>query len=252
MIKRVYVGGVRAARAAARPLGILSLLENRKGRVARWLRSLFAIYDIEDMIRLDLPWWTFEAIAIVDRHLARTPGARVFEWGSGASTSWLARRAREVHFVEHEAPWFDVVRQSLRELPHALGVLREPEDDEPDSQYHSEKPRFVGKGFRRYVEAIDEVPGSFDVIVVDGRCRARCLERAIPRLAPGGIIVFDNSHRRRYRAAISSSNLSTIRTRGLTACLPYPDETTILGSSATIAALTAAESEIAQQAPEPS
>jgi hypothetical protein len=42
------------------------------------------------------------------------------------------------------------------------------------------------------------------------------------------MIVFDNSNRARYAAAIAASALEPTRYRGLSACLPYPDETTLL------------------------
>jgi len=66
------------------------------------------------------------------------------------------------------------------------------------------------------------------LIVIDGRARPACLHHALPRLKKDGMILFANSHRRPYRRAIAEAPLKAIRTRGLTACLPYPDETTLL------------------------
>jgi len=45
------------------------------------------------------------------------------------------------------------------------------------------------------------------------------------------MILFDNSQRARYRTAIAASGLKAQMYRGLTACLPYPDETTLLWSA---------------------
>ena len=42
------------------------------------------------------------------------------------------------------------------------------------------------------------------------------------------MIVFDNSHRARYRGAIADCGLEAERFRGLTPALPYADETTLL------------------------
>jgi hypothetical protein len=64
--------------------------------------------------------------------------------------------------------------------------------------------------------------------VVDGRARGACLEAALAHLAADGIVVFDNSARKRYRRAIENSRLAYREFRGLTACLPYPDSTTLL------------------------
>jgi hypothetical protein len=230
MLKRVYVGTVRGARRAAASAGILKRLEHNRGsRTALWLRSLFAIYDIDDLSQLDLPWWTFEAIGKVDRFLKDRPNARVFEYGSGASTIWLARRAAEVISVEHDAAWFPEVEQRLAGFPHAkLRFVAPDATPSADSRYASDKPAWRGRTFRDYVHAIDGEPGQFDLIVVDGRARTACLEHARTRLAPGGLIVFDNSHRAPYRRAIAASGMAWERTRGLAACLPYPDETTLM------------------------
>jgi hypothetical protein len=85
-----------------------------------------------------------------------------------------------------------------------------------------------GLDFADYVGTIDEVGGLFDVIVVDGRARTACLSAALPHLAPDGMIVFDNSRRRRYRAAIESCGLRERRLPGLVPTLPYPDQTSLL------------------------
>ncbi|SCM77390.1 conserved hypothetical protein [uncultured Pleomorphomonas sp.] len=197
-------------------------------RTGLWLRSLFAIYDIDEMNRLDLAWWQLDGIARVGAFLDARPGARVFEYGSGASTLWLSRRAGTVISVEHVSSWAAVVRNLLVNAPHVclLEVPGEPIND-GNRAYASDKPRDRGLAFHNYVHAIDgEEP--FDLIIIDGRCRSLCLGAAKAHLKPDGLIVFDNSGRRRYRDAIDGSGMKVERLRGLTACLPYPDETTLL------------------------
>ena len=94
-MKRAYVLLVRSLREVLRRIGLLSVLDRwaRRSPTGRWVRSWFAIYDLEDLRTLDLPWWTLDAAEKVARYLETRPEARVFEWGSGASTLWLARRA---------------------------------------------------------------------------------------------------------------------------------------------------------------
>lgn len=229
MLKHAYVAGVRGFRPIAERTGLLGALERRgaNSRGARWLRSLFAIYDIEDMAELDLPWWTFAAIDEADKFLKSRSSPRVFEYGSGASTIWLARRAALVTSIEHDRPWHGVVSKRLAGHKNATAKLIEA-DAEPVSGYLSEKPGWQGRSFQRYASAIDSEPGEFDLIVIDGRARGACLGHAIEKLAPDGMILFDNSARSRYRTAIAASGLKAQTYRGLTACLPYPDETTLL------------------------
>ena len=61
-----------------------------------------------------------------------------------------------------------------------------------------------GASFERYVRAIDDYPdGHFHVVSVDGRARVACLERALAKIAPGGLLILDNSQRDRYKPALS-------------------------------------------------
>lgn len=228
-LKSAYVGVVHGLGGVARSAGLLPWLERRSSRGARWSRSLFAIYDIDDMIAIDLPWWTFDAIDQVDAFLRARPAARVFEYGSGASTIWLGRRAAEVISIEHDAGWYPIVQRRLETMPHVDHRLVPPDASrDADPRYGSQKPGWKDKSFKAYVHAIDAAPGEFDLIIVDGRARPACLERAIARLRPDGMIVFDNSKRAPYRQAIAASGLKSRSLDGLTACLPYPDCTTLL------------------------
>lgn len=228
--KRGYVGAMRLARSVAVPLGALDHPASaRRNRYRHWLQSLLAIYDIDALIRLDVPWWTYDAIGAVEDFLKTRRAPRVFEYGSGASTVWLAKRTAEVISVDHDAGWIEFSRPRLAELGNARVELV-PADAQPvsDHRYHSGKAGYRGQSFKAYAKAIDRHPGSFDLIVIDGRARAACLMQAQGRLAEGGMIVFDNSHRHRYREAIAASGLEAQVTRGLVPSLPLPDETTLL------------------------
>jgi hypothetical protein len=235
--KSLYVGGVRLLEPLAHWTGLLSWLgrASQKHRLAHWLRSLFAIHDIDALIALDVPWWTYEAIARTEAFLNRTPEARVFEYGSGASTVWLARRAGSVVSVEHDESWHCLVASRLATLDLASGLEHRlvppvPADAGTARQYLSQKPGHAGLSFETYATAILREGGLFDLIVIDGRARNACLQHAMTRLAPGGLILFDNSGRSRYRAAIEGSGMVARRFRGLTPSLPYFEETTVMAT----------------------
>lgn len=228
--KRGYVKSMRVVRGVVQPHGTeAQVISARDNRYRHWLQSLLAIHDIDALIRLDVPWWTYDAISLVEDYLKCRPGARVFEYGSGASTVWLAKRAGSVISVDHDAGWIDFSRPRLAELGNATVELVEA-DAKPDADphYHSGKSGSRGASFRTYVNSIDRWPGYFDLIVIDGRARAACLDKAVDRLADDGMIVFDNSHRARYRKAIKACGLEAVVTRGLVPSLPVPDQTTLL------------------------
>jgi hypothetical protein len=231
-LKSAYVAGARAARRAAEATGVKDALDRRRdSRTALFLRSLLAIHDIEDMIRLDVPWWTFGSIEAIERFIrSRSGQVRVFEFGPGASTFWLSRRCSSVAFVEHDAQWWSIFGPLVARLPNASGVLAEPKRPSPGTSPRCASGRegWTGLDFAEYVAAIRTAGGPFDIVVVDGRARDSCLREAENCLAPGGMIVFDNSNRARYRKAIESSPLRKTRYDGLAPALPYPSQTTIL------------------------
>lgn len=230
LAKRSYVRAMHGLGAILRSIGLLGVLDRRRDRRwAHWLRSLFAIYDVDQMIALDVPWWTYKAIDQVDAFLKTRPDAKVFEYGSGASTVWLARRAAVVHSVEHDKGWFDLMQTRIAGYQGiVLSHVSADRALSDDPRYHSAKEGYAGQSFAAYASAITQSDDPYDLIVIDGRARAACLYQAASYLAEGGMIVFDNSKRQRYDVAIRQSGLTVTPLAGWTPSLPYPDQTTLL------------------------
>lgn len=208
--KRLYSWVVQsfAALAPAEAFSARAREENAYGW-RRWAASLLAIHQPVRMIALDCPWWNVRATARIEKFLAARPGARVFEYGAGASTAWLALRASEVISVEHHSGWHTALGKLIAD--HANVTL-----------WHRD---LEGDG---YVGAIRDAGGQFDLIVVDGRRRVECLAAAQPFLKPDGLILFDDTGRRRYRRGIAASGMAEERHFGLAYCVPYPDFSSIL------------------------
>ncbi len=221
-VRRRYVTAMRHFRDAAERTGVLERLD-RGGRGAKHVRSLFAIHDVAAMVDLDLPWWTYRATAFVERWLQGRNEARVFEYGSGASTVWLARRAPTVYSVEHDAGFASVLRPLL---PDPSVLIQCEARADPTPQVPSRKE--PNREFFEYVHAIDEVSGDFDLVVVDGRARIACVQMAMGRLKPGGLILLDDSWRREYREGLARLPLQAHHLPGAAPCLPYPSVTALL------------------------
>lgn len=229
--KAAYVSTIAYLRRRLQGGRIFRFLERRrKNRWALWFRSLFAVYDFEDMTKLDVPWWSLAAMNKVESFLKDRKNARVFEYGSGASTVWLAKRSGSVTSVEHDENWARLV-SSHRQLSAAVEVHCVPGKpilDVNDAAIRSHKAGWKNLDFSEYVNALASQKGLFDLIVIDGRARSECLQVAAAKLKPDGMIVFDNSKRDRYRASIENSGLNVERAGGLTVALPYFDETALL------------------------
>jgi hypothetical protein len=155
----------------------------------------------------ELPWISFAAIDRL-RSVLR-PDMTVFEYGSGGSTLFWARRVAHVHSIEHDPEWFSRVRDAVavRGLTNVSLELREPSRPEkaidndpadPDG-YASDDERYRGSSFERYARSIEACPdGSLDVVMIDGRARPSCFKHGHPKVRPGGYLILDNSERSYY------------------------------------------------------
>lgn len=228
----------RGLRRVAERTGVAGRLDRRYDAkphsVRGHLRTLLAIYDVDDMIRLDTPWWTYGSIRVVDEHLRSLGGAaRVFEYGAGASSLWLASRSGEVHAVEHDEGFAVVMRDALaRSASGDKVTLHEVAAEVVANPVTRSRRRGEDAAdYTAYVRSIEIPGGLFDLVVIDGRARVACLHAAVSRLAPGGLVVFDDAQRPRYRAGIRSAGLPVRAIWGMVPSLPYPRQTAILGPS---------------------
>jgi hypothetical protein len=117
-----------------------------------------------------IPWFTYPAIDFLDSVVQ--PEWSVFEYGSGNSTMWWAKRVRQIISVEDDAAWYaEVIQQTPA---------------------NSELQLRVGEAI--YADAIKAYPdASFDVIVIDGSHRNACALAASSKVSPNGVIIFDNA-----------------------------------------------------------
>lgn len=126
-----------------------------------------------------VPWLPFSVIDHMSDILG--PESRVFEFGGGGSTLWFADRGATVTTVEHDPKWHALIAASA---PSSCEIRTAADPD-------------------AYVAAIDVEPdASFDVILVDGEERVRCVEHAISKVRPGGRLILDDSDRSEYAPAL--------------------------------------------------
>jgi predicted O-methyltransferase YrrM len=136
---------------------------------------------------LELPWFSYAAIDFLVTFLQ--PELRVFEYGSGGSTLFFARRVKSVYSVEDNFNWFELVSQRLEKKGLSNATLKLCPFDFKNPVGFEDSP---------YLNALGE--GHFDVIVVDGseewtQVRPACFHHAERQIKKGGIIVVDDSWR---------------------------------------------------------
>jgi hypothetical protein len=136
----------------------------------------------------DHPWLAPKAITWLEQNLQ--PEMLSFEWGSGRSTLWLARRLASLTSIESDASWFETVSHQVKAagLDHVQVrhlALEHPESGTYANDY-AELPAYV-----RAIEAVAE--DSLDLVVVDGWYRPVCARAALSKLKYGGFLLVDNT-----------------------------------------------------------
>ena len=140
-------------------------------------------------IDLEIPWFSYGAIDYLA--CAITPDWQVFEYGSGGSTVFFARRAAHVVCVENDAAWHTKVQEHLQRS----GLTN------VDCQLHAfgdaEAGHFEALPYFHALEA-----GRFNLIVVDGFCgfgtgrygklRPHAFARACAAVKRPGMVVLDD------------------------------------------------------------
>jgi hypothetical protein len=136
---------------------------------------------------LELPWFSYGAIDFLTTFLR--PDTTVFEFGSGGSTLFFARRCAQVDSVEDDPVWAARVRDRAVQLGLTnMRIAQCPFD-------------FVNpEGFEHSAYLGQVRQDLYNVIVVDGAdndytIRPICFRTAEDQIKPGGIIVVDDSWR---------------------------------------------------------
>ena len=181
-------------------LRYLRLFRRKESYLARvgWLRSARSGKPV-DADGKPLPWMNYPVTAFLRDRLR--PDLDLFEYGSGQSTHFFARRVRSVTSVEYDRHWYETVSAE------AAGNVHIHFRD--------------GSQGADYAATIGETEQSFDVVIIDGANRPECLTHATGALTPGGVILLDDSDRPDYEKALDKARELGFRTldfEGLKPC----------------------------------
>ena len=147
------------------------------------------------------PFMTPLEIAIITRLLEQLPQpVRVLEWGAGNSTIYFADHLRALglrfswNAVETNARWHRYVRYLARrqELADIAVHLVDFGGVHPRTHQLPDAVR------DRYVEMLRTLGGEFNLVIVDGRYRRRCLQLARAHQPPHGVVFLHDAERGFY------------------------------------------------------
>ncbi len=128
-----------------------------------------------------LPWLCFPAVKWLKKNLKKN--MVVFEWGSGGSTIFIAKRVKKLISIEHSYNWYKITKYALMEnkISNCNLLLKT----------------------KNYSSTIKKFPDNFfDLIFIDGIERNQCVKEAIPKIRKNGFIMLDNTDKEEFSSGI--------------------------------------------------
>ena len=143
-----------------------------------WMQSLLESKPTDSAAN-PIPWMNYSVIKLLDDRLK--PDFTLFEFGSGYSTRFYAKKVGTVVSLEYDEHWFRIVKA---DMPENVRLVFKNQDIDGE-----------------YCRVIHSAGIAFDVVVVDGRDRVNCVKQAVSALSPRGVILLDDSQQEKYREA---------------------------------------------------
>lgn len=145
-----------------------------------WYESRFK-YEPIDSEGHSIPWYTYCFINFLNSKDMFLRDLKVFEYGSGNSTIWWSKRVAKIVSIEHSHSYYQKILKSLGRYNNVKCELITLQD-----------------GYAKRILAFQE---EFDIIIIDGRERVKSTKNCIRRLSSKGVVIWDNSDRKKYLEA---------------------------------------------------
>ena len=139
---------------------------------------------------------------LIEKELS--PETIMVEWGSGGSTLYFSTFVKQLCSFEHNPKWYQDIKDNIENQ----GVHNVEYHYAPSDHWFTKPPGHRQEGYRgtpikyfeTYVNAIERYErGTFDVALIDGRCRMYCAVKLLPYLKDNGFLyIHDFWNRRQY------------------------------------------------------
>ena len=123
-----------------------------------------------------LPWICYPCMDFLNERLKSDMD--VFEWGSGNSTLWWAKRVGTVISCEHDQGWYERMKPAM---PDNVEYVHANVEDSS------------------YINFAKNQQKRFDVMMIDGQARIACAKNCLESLKEGGVVVWDNTDVDKYQ-----------------------------------------------------
>lgn len=155
-------------------------------------------------IEKKLPFMTPEEIVDLVTYIGRD--SVMLEIGGGDSTVFLSRLVKKIVTLEHNLEWAEKIRENTKGFMSTVFVV-EPNWPQPHPFQPAEDGQF--ENYLNFLKSLDD--DQFDVVLVDGRDRVKCVSASIPKLKRGGILmIHDFWNRQKYHSVLDFPELDLI------------------------------------------
>jgi len=143
-----------------------------------------------------MPWMTYTEVVLIEELLKNLKPKKCLEWGAGYGTllfpSFINKKASWIS-IEHNIDWAEKIKKLNKNSNVAIYCVLPnhfPWTDEYEDGNFSD--------LRDYVEFPAKL-APFDFILVDGRARKDCLEKAYDIIGKEGLVILHDAQREHYR-----------------------------------------------------
>jgi tRNA A58 N-methylase Trm61 len=136
---------------------------------------------VEQEIRLNLeplPWMTHPFIEFISKKINKE--TTIFEFGSGSSTLFFAKKVKKIISIETRKNWYEAIKHAA--LDNVEIILMED--------------AIANENYENFPKNYNE---KFDFIIVDSIKRFACCKNSIECLKLGGSTILDDSERKNYK-----------------------------------------------------
>lgn len=155
-----------------------------------------------------IPWFTYSFIDFLENRLNK--GQSIFEFGSGNSTRYFAKKVNSISSLEHDKAWYE---NGLKNKPQNANLIFCELDTDGN-----------------YCRGANNTKQKFDIIIIDGRDRVNCCLQSIQALKEDGVLILDDSERDRYnnaRIALINQGFKELSFSGISPGFFYRKETSV-------------------------
>lgn len=159
------------------------LIRNNKSYLyeSGWMDSLLN-HSLDLNSKETVPWINYPLIDFLNTRLNKK--INMFEFGSGSSTIYFSNYVKKITSVEHDWSFY--------------AKLLKIKPDNVELKFCNYD---LNGNYCR--EICNNSNIQYDIILVDGRDRNNCIKQSIKFLSKSGVVILDDSYRKKYREGIS-------------------------------------------------